>query len=104
MMNPLVSNPVAVDETLAVNPLGKEKFIKIYPNPTADIFTVECSRAGSASPVQIDIYSMEGKHIASTLMSGGSKQQFSLSGMPMGLYMIHARSANQTEIAKIVKY
>jgi hypothetical protein len=104
MMNPLVTNPGTVDETLSVATGSKEKFIRIYPNPTADVFTVECRGTGVSVPVYLNIYSMEGQHLSSKLITGETKQQFSLAGMPPGFYLIHARSENQSEIAKIIKY
>jgi hypothetical protein len=104
MFNPLVTNPVSPEITMAVPESEKSFIVKIYPNPTADMFTVECRNAGLTSKVDIDIFSMHGQHIASKSISGELKHQFSLAGMPVGFYMIHARSESQSEIVKIIKY
>jgi hypothetical protein len=104
LLNPLVASQTEDDEILKVSEPVKDQFIKVYPNPTPDNFTVECLKAGISSPVHIDIYDMNGKHIVSKVMAAESKQSFSLCGFPVGLYMIHARSESHSEIAKIVKY
>jgi hypothetical protein len=103
MMNPLVSNPTKEIEVLSEIMPANDQFIKIYPNPTADIVIVEFLNYDPGSPLNIEIYNMNGQLIISKSLTGITKQQFSLAGLPVGIYMVHARSDSRSEIAKIVK-
>jgi hypothetical protein len=46
---------------------------------------------------------MNGKPILNQTMAEVTKQQFSLSGLPAGIYMFLVRTDERTEVAKIVK-
>jgi hypothetical protein len=100
-MNPLVAN-LENKETLGVESLVNNHFIRIYPNPTTDIVNVELTESGITT-ANITIYSMRGAKLLQRTISGESKFQFSLSGMSAGLYMVHVQSGERSEIAKVIK-
>ena len=106
MLNPLVTNPADPVKESELQPLqipAKDQFIRIYPNPTEDIVIIEFLHADPGSTVNIDIYNMNGQRITSKVCHDEIKQQFSLAGLPVGIYMVHVRSESRSEYAKIIK-
>ena len=55
------------------------------------------------STANVTVYSMKGGKLLQKTMNGESKLQFSLSGKPVGIYMVHVQSGERSEIAKVVK-
>lgn len=78
-------------------------FIKIYPNPTHDKFTLELTGDVTASRVHIEILGILGDKILSKEVEIDRKQEFSLSDRPTGIYMIRVASGQNTETQKIIK-
>jgi hypothetical protein len=103
-LNPLVTNPVNSDETMSISPLAKEQNVRIYPNPTSGRFTIELTGRGITFPVEIEIFSLDGQRVESGVITGQTKQEFTLDGKMPGLYIIHFRANGSSGIAKIVKY
>ena len=102
MQNPLVNNPGNEEKELAVQEL-KNAFIKIYPNPTTDYVVLEFVNTPVVGSAYVSIYNMNGKMILQQVLAGENKHQFSLSGQPVGIYMMQVRTDQQAEIAKIIK-
>jgi len=100
MLNPLVASNDN-KEALGVETIIKSQFIKVYPNPTTDLVVVELIDGGSTA--NVTVYSMKGGKLLQKTMNGESKLQFSLSGKPVGIYMVHVQSGERSEIAKVVK-
>jgi hypothetical protein len=103
-LNPLVANTISGDEPLAVPSFTKDQLIRVYPNPTADLFNVESARTGNSGTIQVDVFSLQGQRLMTRKIAGDSKHVFSLASYPVGMYVIQARSETQTEITRIVKY
>ena len=101
-LNPLVAS-LQKGEMVGVETLTKNQFIKVYPNPTTDIVIVELTEAGLATVANVTVYSMQGGILLQKTINGESKLQFSLSGKPVGIYMVHVQSGERSEIAKVVK-
>jgi hypothetical protein len=101
-LNPLVSSLTKEIEIQPFAAMDKGRFIKIYPNPTTDIVNVEFLQKDPGM-VNISIFNMNGQQIATRTAGSDQLQQFSLGGLPAGIYMIHAGSAGHSEVAKIVK-
>jgi hypothetical protein len=75
----VLSSPLLPDKT-------KENLI-IYPNPTADSFTLDYELLSSSA--RLNIFSMEGKAVLSeTLQKGNHKRTISTSGWRSGIYLI----------------
>jgi Secretion system C-terminal sorting domain len=102
MLNPLVANNQN-EQTLGVETVVKKQFIKIYPNPTTDMVIVELMEAGTTTTANITVYSMQGGKLLQKTLNNESKFQFSLSGKPVGIYLVHVQSGDRSEIAKVVK-
>jgi|GEM_PF-157232 len=76
-----------------------ERHIKVYPNPTQNLITVEL--APEIEAYRFDIYDVKGNLIMST---DGSQNQIDLLELPMGIYTLSVRTNYGTIHKKIVKY
>ena len=100
--NPLVANP-ANEDALGFETIVRNQLIKVYPNPTTDIVIVELLGIDATNISNITVYSMQGSKLLQKSFNGESKFQFSLSGKPVGIYMVQVQSGNRSEMAKIIK-
>jgi hypothetical protein len=104
MFNPLVENPVRGEmETTEYVQHSEFKWIRIFPNPTTDFIVLELSQTETPVSAYVAIYNMNGQQILHQTMNGENKKQFSLSGQPKGIYMVHVRLKERSEITKIIK-
>lgn len=77
--------------------LGPEPEMKIYPNPTANIFNVSTQSANA----KITILSMDGKTMK-TMTAYGKLTTIDLGGWAPGMYVIKVQSGGQLMTKKIV--
>jgi hypothetical protein len=78
-------------------------FIRLYPNPTSDKFTLETHSAGMTSPQTVSIYTMLGDIILQENFSGNISKEFSLEGKPAGIYIIRVSGGENTRVIKVLK-
>ena len=83
-------------------------FFSVFPNPTNDDFSLAYTLEENGF-VQIDLYSMSGSLIKNFLQlpqqeAGIYYYNFSLSGLPTGLYMLIFKTASKTISNKIIKH
>jgi hypothetical protein len=97
---PLVAVTSGVSEALVAS---VEPFIKVYPNPTTGVFTLEVDGEYGDGPATIDIFSMRGDKVFTGGINGQGKHDLSLSGNPAGIYLIRVVSGKRTETARIIK-
>jgi hypothetical protein len=78
------------------------RLFAIYPNPTTGQFTLELKSDSVSAPVHLEICGILGEKllVADRIMQ---KQEFSLSGKPAGVYLVHATSGSLSETVKIIK-
>jgi len=100
--NPLVAN-LRNDQSLGIETMVKNQFIKVYPNPTTDIVIVELMEPDALTTAKVTVHSMQGETLMQKDIHGGSRFQFSLSGKPVGIYLVHVQSGDRSEIAKVIK-
>ncbi|MEI6436537.1 MAG: T9SS type A sorting domain-containing protein [Bacteroidota bacterium] len=100
--NPLVAK-AENGSVLGVESSIKSRFIKVYPNPTTDIVIIELLGTDVNTMANVTVYTLQGKQILEKTMTGEAKFQFSLSGKPVGMYMVHVQAGEKSEIAKVVK-
>jgi len=100
MLAPLVATN-QTGETVGMEEVSKTPLIKVYPNPTSDRVIVEVM--GTTEDASITVYSMLGGRLYQRQLKGEKKYQFSLSGKPVGIYMVRVQVGDQSEIAKVVK-
>jgi hypothetical protein len=78
-------------------------FFRIYPNPTTGNFTIELKGEATSSQVHVDIFGILGDRILSKDLLIERKQEFSLTGKPTGMYVVHVSSGVDSETQKIIK-
>jgi hypothetical protein len=104
ILNPLVQNPENGDmDLLSIGQDPKNQWIKIYPNPTTDIVNVKLMLPDGFTDVNISVYTMNGDKLLRKSSHGTPDFQFSLSGRPVGMYLVHVQSGDRSEIVKVVK-
>ena len=100
------SNPVvkAIVDTNGFEPVTKNQLIRVYPNPTTDNVVVELIEATAPTTFMISVYNMQGGKLLEKTVNGEPRFQFSLSDKPVGVYIVHVQSEQQSDIAKVIKH
>jgi len=78
-------------------------FFRLYPNPTAGLFTLELKEKGVAAGVEIEITSLMGERITKRDMPSGSSYQIDLTGKQPGIYLVRVIQDNRIGIRKLIK-
>ena len=83
-----------------------DKFVSIYPNPTADVTTLVID-AVNASSLNVNIYDINGKLVASPVVNqnlsiGENIFTFNTSNLNNGVYFVTLNSNNGKETVKLV--
>jgi hypothetical protein len=100
-ISPAIAMAVADDEENTC--ISGQSFFKIYPNPTIGTFILELLSESEPGEIQVEIYAMMGDKILAKKLTRDSKHEFSLSGMPTGLYFLRVTSGYRTETVKVIK-
>ena len=79
------------------------QLFKVYPNPTAGIFTLELICEDIDQRMHLEIYTMHGEKIMAAELNGERKHEFSLAAKPSGLYYIRVVTGNHAGTGKIIK-
>ena len=85
--------------TTGVSDASFEEALKLYPNPTRNLITIQTQESGSYF---IEISTLNGQLIHKSEFSGASYQT-DLSSLENGVYFLKIRSENQLSTRKIVK-
>jgi hypothetical protein len=84
-------------------PEAAQQSYRIYPNPTSGTFTLEVNTSDVFEQCMVEIYDMKGKKIVTDEWAGEQKREFSLSGMPSGIYLIRVISDRNSGTTRIIK-
>jgi hypothetical protein len=77
---------------------------RIYPNPTPGEFFIVFPGAGAfPEPVTVDIYNNQGIRVFSGRIGEAGIHPFSLTSLPVGVYLLQVISGRNIESRKIVK-
>ncbi|HOZ51132.1 MAG TPA: T9SS type A sorting domain-containing protein [Chitinophagaceae bacterium] len=76
------------------NPLPFQPFVKIYPNPASNYFTIDHSLQGQ---VKAQLYSMEGRLIKSEVLTK-NKEIFSLKNIATGIYLLEVSNDKREKV------
>ena len=100
----LPAAPVAmvVEETQPSPP--DESFFRVYPNPTSGNFILELSQDCETIPVKAELVGIHGEKIASETFTGSRTHPFSLTTIPVGIYLIRITCGKNSGTKKIVKF
>ncbi|MDP1623732.1 MAG: T9SS type A sorting domain-containing protein [Bacteroidales bacterium] len=101
---PPLENPgTLTGEQEIVKEIGSTPFVRVYPNPAHQSFTVELTVNDPTEITSVEIFDMSGVRVESMKMRGERKHEFSLKGMNAGIYFIHVITGNHAETVKLVK-
>lgn len=101
--NPVVSSPASAVEITTVPEMEGYQSIRVYPNPTTGIFTVELQGDSKVLMNKAEIYSMSGVKVETVILANERKHEFSVDWLKPGLYFIKVYANDRSEILKIVK-
>ncbi|MCX6306982.1 MAG: T9SS type A sorting domain-containing protein [Bacteroidetes bacterium] len=82
---------------------GNDLF-KVFPNPTAGMFTMEMTSMTEGAPAIVELFGMQGKLITKMELINQDSHTFNLTNHPAGLYFIRVVSGNKERSCKILKY
>ena len=77
--------------------------IKVYPNPTTGIFTLEMAESAANSRVDVQIFSMIGELVQQTNISGEKSHEFNLSSQPRGIYILRVLQGENIFMEKVIR-
>jgi hypothetical protein len=100
MAVPIVAVKMAEEGT---PPITTQSFFSIYPNPTTGTFTLDIKGESESGSAKVEIFSMHGNWVLTSELYGNGKHELSLSGKPVGIYVIRVISGSNTETARIIK-
>jgi len=87
---------VTIDESLT------SETIRLYPNPTSGIFSIEFFNVES-SEIEIEIISLTGRTVFTKKFSPNSgKEEINLKSCPAGLYSVLIKTENQIRTSKLI--
>jgi len=84
-------------------PVLKETFFKVYPNPTTGDFTLELLDFEESSILLIEIYTMQGHLITRNELPAQRHYNLSLAGRQPGIYLVRIIKDYEIETSKIIK-
>ena len=90
------------ETTTSVEEVLSDVTIKIYPNPTEGIVTVEINSPREAETNEVSLYSLSGKNIIPVRVVERSAN-LDISEQPAGVYILKIRAGEQHTEWKIIK-
>ena len=99
----LASFEVHIQPEPAFEPVLKENFFKIYPNPTTGDFTLELLEFEESSMLLVEIFAMQGNLITRKELPVQSLHNLSLAHRQPGIYLIRLFNGIKIETSKINK-
>jgi hypothetical protein len=88
-----------VDACLGISKYTSANGIKIYPNPSAGLFTVE-SNSGSSKTVEVTDIS---GRVVFTATTNDQRVSVNISNMASGIYYVKVQSGSASDVMKVVK-
>ena len=76
--------------------------LQVYPNPTADVITLELVK--QLEPVSVSIFDLTGRVVKKISSYGQEKLVIDLSGITPGVYLVEISGGEARSIVKVVKY
>ncbi len=95
---PVISDDTRVGATNDVIPV-----LKVYPNPTPGVVTVELSGTEPQTPFLAELFDVSGSRMTTRVFLSGEKQTLSLAGLPAGYYILKAQTGEHSVATRIVR-
>ncbi len=80
-----------------------ELAIKVYPNPTRGIFTVELSGSIENATTEIKVYGLMGQMVEQITLFNENRHEFNLGDSPPGIYMVRVLQGDRLYVEKLIK-
>jgi hypothetical protein len=77
--------------------------VKVYPNPTTGMFTIELPEANEISAANVEIYGILGELIQQSIVFDERTYHFNLSDKPRGIYIIRVLQGENLYIEKVIR-
>ncbi|MCK9422341.1 MAG: T9SS type A sorting domain-containing protein [Bacteroidales bacterium] len=100
MAAPIVAVKMVEEETPVIS---SQPLFSLYPNPTTGTFTLDIKGESESGSAKVEIFSMRGDRVLTSELYGNGKHELSLSGNPVGIYVIRVISDSKMETARIIK-
>lgn len=78
--------------------------IKVYPNPTRSIFTVELPGSAENSTTVVKVYSLMGQLVQQITLFEEYKYEFNLGDKPHGIYIVRVLQGEKLYVEKLIKH
>jgi hypothetical protein len=91
------------DDLITTEALEKDKILRIFPNTTPGIFTLEINTNSESSFATVEILSILGKEIMRSIVKVKRQHQFDLSDRQSGVNLIRVMMGDKVGVEKIVK-
>ncbi len=78
--------------------------IKVYPNPTRSIFTVELPGSAENSTTVVKVYSLMGQLVQQITLFEEYKYEFNLGDKPHGIYIVRVLQGEKRYVEKLIKH
>ncbi len=79
--------------------VSQEESFQIFPNPNEGVFTIQHY---FASPVQVDLFSLDGKKIGASFSVVNQEQQINIQYLSPGVYIIRLQSEKNSSFQKLL--
>ena len=86
-------------ETLSTSDINAKNVTKVYPNPVVDAFKIDLGTSIDKSKVTVELFDMVGKKI----QSFDYADQYDISSLPKGVYVLKINDGTTKVVKKIVK-
>ncbi len=83
--------------------LGDERQLKIYPNPTKGILTVEIIGGNTEDDIRFTLYNLQGIILQQIESVVGSTKQVDMSAYPIATYILRLHAGDKIIDYKIIK-
>ncbi|MAY83141.1 MAG: hypothetical protein CMP59_03325 [Flavobacteriales bacterium] len=94
VVDPIVTN---------IEEISLENALKVYPNPSSDVLTVDLSAIDR--PVTLQLLNLNAQVVSLTKRTiGQNKVQFDLSGLTEGMYLLQVDDGKNRTIKRIIKW
>jgi hypothetical protein len=100
LKSPLIATKMGEEEMI---PVSGSSLLRVYPNPTSGLFTLEINGATESERSNVEIFSMHGEKVLSAENSGQRKLTLSLTDKPTGIYLIRVTTKNAVETLRIIR-
>jgi hypothetical protein len=77
--------------------------IRVFPNPTTGIFTLELPKSSESATANVEIYGMMGELVQQTTLFGEKSYQFNLSNQPRGIYIVRVLIGENIYMGNVIR-